>query len=57
MDMLAVDVSHLPHAKVGDAVTLWGVGLPVERIAGNSNTSAYEILTRMTPRPKVSVKD
>lgn len=57
MDMLAVEVSHLSHAKVGDAVTLWGVGLPVERIARNSNTSAYEILTRMTPRPKVAVKE
>lgn len=57
MDMLAVDLTHQPQATVGDAVTLWGKGLPVERIARHSNTSAYEILTRMTPRPKVSVQN
>lgn len=55
MDMLAVDLRHMPAAQVGDAVTLWGDGLPVERVAKHSGTSAYEILTRMTPRPKVSV--
>lgn len=57
MDMLAVDLCHLPDAQVGDPVTLWGEGLPVERVARHSGTSAYEILTRMTPRPKVSVAD
>lgn len=56
MDMLAVDLSHQPQAQVGDEVILWGRGLPVERIAWHSYTSSYEILTRMTPRPKVSVK-
>lgn len=57
MDMLAVDLHYMSDAKVGDAVTLWGEGLPVERVARHSGTSAYEILTRMTPRPKVSVTD
>jgi len=57
MDMLAVDLRYSPEAKVGDAVTLWGDGLPVEKVASFSGTSAYEILTRMTPRPKVTVTD
>jgi alanine racemase len=53
MDMLTVDLRHQPQAKIGDPVVLWGEGLPVERVAACSNTSAYEILTRMTPRPKI----
>jgi alanine racemase len=57
MDMLTVDLRHQPHATIGDPVTLWGKGLPVERVARHSNTSAYEILTRMTPRPKIEIKD
>ncbi len=56
MDMLTVDLRNQPQAKVGDIVTLWGKGLPVEHVARHSDTSAYEILTRMTPRPKVEVK-
>lgn len=55
MDMLSVDLRQQPNAKIGDEVTLWGAGLPVERVAQHSNTSAYEILTRMTPRPKIDV--
>lgn len=56
MDMLTVDLRSQPHAKIGDPVVLWGEGLPVERVAQMSGTSAYEVLTRMTPRPKIEVK-
>jgi alanine racemase len=56
MDMLTVDLRNQPNANIGDPVILWGQGLPVERVARSSNTSAYEILTRMTPRPKVEVR-
>jgi len=52
MDMLAVDLSACPEAKLGDEVILWGQGLPVETVAADSQTSAYEILTRMTSRPR-----
>ena len=55
MDMLTVDLRNQPEAKIGDEVVLWGVGLPVERVARHSHSSAYEILTRMTPRPKIDV--
>jgi alanine racemase len=57
MDMLTVDLRREPHAKIGDTVTLWGEGLPVERVAQMSDTSAYEILTRMTQRPKIKVSE
>jgi len=55
MDMLTVDLTNQPDANIGDEVVLWGTGLPVERVALHSKTSAYEILTRMTPRPKIDV--
>jgi len=55
MDMLTVDLRSQPQAKIGDPVVLWGAGLPVETIAAHSATSAYELLTRMTQRPRVEV--
>ncbi len=55
MDMLTVDLRNIPHAKIGDPVVLWGDNLPVERVAQFSQTSPYEVLTRMTPRPKIEV--
>lgn len=55
MDMLCVDLRNQPEAQIGDEVILWGAGLPVERVARHSQTSAYEVLTRMTPRPKIDV--
>ncbi len=56
MDMLTVDLRTQPHAQIGDPVVLWGEGLPVEKVAMHSKTSPYELLTRMTPRPKIEVK-
>lgn len=55
MDMLTVDLRQLPDAKINDPVVLWGKGLPVEFIARHTNSSPYEILTRMTPRPKIEI--
>lgn len=53
MDMLTVDVTQQPQAKIGDPVTLWGEGLPVEHVAAESTSSPYEVFTRMTVRPRV----
>ncbi|WP_018138103.1 MULTISPECIES: alanine racemase [unclassified Thioalkalivibrio] len=50
MDMLAVDLSGVPDAQVGDPVTLWGEGLPVERVARAAGTISYELLTRVADR-------
>lgn len=55
MDMLAVDLKGYLGAAVGDSVILWGQGLPVETIASQCRTSAYELLTSMTPRPRVKL--
>ena len=53
MDMLAVDLSEVPNAHVGSPVTLWGRGLPVERVAEAAGTISYELLTALAPRVRV----
>jgi len=53
MDMLNVDLTPVPTAHVGSPVTLWGVGLPVERVAAAAGTISYELLTALAPRVPV----
>lgn len=50
MDTLCVDLRHCPDVKIGDTVTLWGEGLPIEEIARCAGTIAYELLCQLTPR-------
>ncbi len=50
MDMITVDLSELPEAQVGDMVTLWGEGLPVDEIAQHAGTISYELLCQLTSR-------
>jgi alanine racemase len=50
MDMITVDVTDCPRAEVGDPVTLWGDGLPVEEVAGFAQTIPYELLCGVTQR-------
>lgn len=50
MDMITVDLRNCPEARVGDEVTLWGRGLPVEEIATHAGTIAYELLCGITAR-------
>ena len=54
MDMIAVDLTQQPNARVGDEVILWGKGLPVEEIAQRAGTISYELLTHVNKRvPRV----
>lgn len=54
MDTITVDVTDLPKVNVGDKVTLWGEGLPVELIAQQAQTISYQLLTCVMPRvPRV----
>ena len=53
MDMMCVDLSTLPHARVGSPVTLWGEGLPVEEVAHAAGTISYELLCALTARVPV----
>jgi alanine racemase len=58
MDMITVDVTHLPDTQPGDEVILWGVGLPLDEVAKYAGTIGYELTTRMPARtPRVVVNE
>ena len=60
MDSLYVDITVLPQAGVGTAVTLWGEGLPAQEVASAAGTIAYQLLcgiTRRVPAVEVGVLD
>lgn len=50
MDMLCVDLTDLPQAKLGDPVELWGGQLPVDELAHGCGSIGYELLTKVTAR-------
>jgi len=53
MDMLHADLSKLPQAGIGSAVTLWGEGLPIEDVARAAGTVSYELMCALTARVPV----
>ncbi|MBX6318265.1 alanine racemase [Pigmentiphaga sp.] len=58
MDMLAVDLTPVPHAQVGAPVTLWGDhGLSVDEVAAASGTIGYELLCALAPRVPVHFQE
>lgn len=57
MDMLTVDLRSVPDAVVGDEVTLWGEGLPVEEVAPHADTIPYELLCNVGRRAHFIIKD
>lgn len=50
MDLMTIDLRPTPGAQVGDAVTLWGPDLPVERVAERAGTIGYELTCSITRR-------
>ncbi len=44
MDMIAVDLGPQPGDNVGDVATLWGDGLPVEKVAPWAHAIPYELV-------------
>ncbi len=50
MDMIAVDLRNCPHAKVGDPVTLWGTGLPLERVVAHTSNITWDLLAGVQNR-------
>jgi alanine racemase len=53
MDMLYVDLTPAPQARVGSAVTLWGEGLPADEVAAASGTVSYELFCALAARVPV----
>ena len=50
MDMLTVDLSDIPHARVGDPVQLWGDQVAANDVAAASGTIAYQLFTGVSRR-------
>lgn len=55
MDMLAVDLTPVPDARVGSEVVLWGTSssgtvLPIDEVAATSGTIGYELMCGVTAR-------
>jgi alanine racemase len=50
MDLVTIDLRQHADAKIGDPVTLWGRGLPVEEIAAHAGTIGYELTCGVTRR-------
>ena len=50
MDMICVDLSKVPQARIGSSVELWGTNLPVDEVARHAGTVGYELLCAVAPR-------
>ena len=53
MDMITVDISDIPEAGIGTAVTLWGEGLSADEVAASAGTLSYELVCALAPRVPV----
>ena len=53
MDMLTVDVTNVPTARVGSRVVLWGAGLPIDEVAKAAGTIGYELMCAVAPRVRL----
>ncbi len=50
MDMMTIDLTDLPDAKIGDRVELFGRQMPVEETAKWCDTISYTLMSCLTPR-------
>jgi alanine racemase len=55
MDMVTVDISHLPEAGIGSEVTMWGRAangavLPIDEVAATAGTVGYELMCALAQR-------
>jgi alanine racemase len=56
MDMIALDLSPITDAAVGDPVVLWGDGLPAEDVAHYASTIPYELVCAINQRVAIEYK-
>ena len=50
MDMLTIDVTDVPKARLGSEVELWGSHIPVNEVAKRCGTIGYELLCAIALR-------
>ncbi len=53
MDMLCVDLTDAPAARVGSEVELWGARIPVDEVAAAAGTVGYQLLCALAQRVPV----
>ena len=61
MDMLAVDLTHIPDAEIGSEVVLWGTSstgqvLAIDEVAASSGTVGYELMCAVTARVQFEIE-
>lgn len=54
MDMMTVDLTPIPNARIGSKVTLWGDGLAIDEVAHAAGTIGYELMCALAPRVRVT---
>jgi alanine racemase len=52
MDMVMLNITHIPNVQEGDEVEIFGKHLPVQQVAAWCNTISYEIMTSISERVK-----
>lgn len=58
MDMMMINVDHIPNVKEGDTVTVFNAKPSLKEFAGYCKTITYEVLTSISPRVKrIYIKD
>lgn len=55
MDMLTVDLTPCPDAKIGSTVELWGEQVKIDDVASSSGTIGYELMCALARRVPVTV--
>ena len=60
MDMVTIDLTPVPQARVGSEVTLWGCGpnaslLPIDAVAHAAGTVGYELMCALAQRVPVTM--
>ncbi|QJC38378.1 alanine racemase [Enterobacteriaceae endosymbiont of Donacia fulgens] len=50
MDMIVIDLTNIPTAKIGSSVELWGENIKIDDIAKSSNTIGYELMCSVSKR-------
>jgi len=57
MDMLTVDVTDIPAAKLGDRVEFWGDTVSATEVANACGTISYELFCQVTSRPRRVIRE
>ena len=55
MDMLTVDLTPIPDARIGSSVELWGKNIPIDEVARASGTIGYELMCALAMRVPVHI--